>query len=179
MVRFAIVGLAAACTLTVTACGSGGSQSGSSATTSSLAHQALAYARCMRSHGVSRFPDPTNDGGLSYHGSTSSPAFESAQTACVSIEPHKVAQSSPQETSRQSTQDHAQLLRWANCMRHRGYPQLPDPKLGTPQPTPGFDTVLGWGAAYVEIPDAYDAHSQVFLETARRCGINPLGNPRH
>lgn len=133
----------------------------------------------MRSHGVTNFPDPTNNGGVSYHGSTSSPAFDSAQTVCSSLEPHKVAPSSGPETSQQATQDHTQLTRWAICMRHHGYPQLPDPKLGTPQPTPGYDTVLGWGAAYLQIPDVYDGHSQAFLNTAKACGINPAGNPRH
>jgi hypothetical protein len=64
-------------------------------------------------------------------------------------------------------------------MRNHGYPRLPDPKIGTPQPTPGYGTVLGSGAAYLEIPDAYDAHSQAFLNTATACGINPRGNPRH
>jgi hypothetical protein len=134
----------------------------------------------MRSHGVTDFPDPTSSGGLSYHGSTSSPAFKSAQTACAHLEPHKVAPSDASETSKQVAQDHAQLLRWTKCMRHRGYPELPDPKIGTPQPTPGYGTVLGWGAAYLEIPDAYDGHSQAFLSAAKTCGINPVtGNPRH
>lgn len=133
----------------------------------------------MRSHGVTNFPDPTANGGLSYGGSTSSPAFKSAQTACASLEPHKVVPSSGHETPQQEAQDHAKLIAWAECMRHHGYPQLPDPKIGTPQPTPGYGTVLGWGAAYVEIPDSYQAHSQAFFNTAKSCGINPSGNPRH
>jgi hypothetical protein len=133
----------------------------------------------MRSHGVTNFPDPTGSGGLSYRGSTSSSAFESAQTACAGVARHKVIPNSSNETPRESARDDATLLRWANCMRHRGYPRLPDPKIGTPQPTLGCDTVLGSGAAYVEIPDLYDAHSQAFLNTATACGINPQGNPHH
>lgn len=176
---FLVLSLAAVCALAVAACGSSGTPSGSNSTASSLANQALAYARCMRSHGVTNFPDPTNNGGLSYHGSTSSPAFRSAQTACASLEPHKVAPSSGHETPQQEAQDHAKLIRWAECMRHHGYPELPDPKFGTPQPTPGYGTVLGWGAAYVEIPDSYHAHSQAFLNVANSCGINPRGNPHH
>lgn len=179
MSRFLILGLVAACALTVAACGSSGAPPRSSSTRSSLANQALAYARCMRSHGVGDFPDPTNSGGLSYHGSTSSPAFTSAQTACASLAPHKVAPNSGHETPQQAAQDHAMLLRWANCMRHHGYPELPDPRIGTPHPTPGYGTVLGWGAAYLQIPDAYDAHAPAFMNTARTCGINPRGNPRH
>jgi hypothetical protein len=179
MSRLLILGLGAACALTVAACGSSGTPSGSNSTRSSLANQALAYSRCMRSHGVTNFPDPTSNGGLSYHGSTSSPAFNSAQTACASLEPRKVAPSSGHETPQQAAQDHAKLLRWAECMRHHGYPELPDAKIGTPQPTPGYGTVLGWGAAYLQIPASYDAHSQAFLNTAKTCGINPRGNPHH
>lgn len=135
----------------------------------------------MRAHGVTNFPDPTSSGGLSYQGSTSAPAFKSAQTACASLEPHKVVSSAANETPQQAAQDHAQLLRWATCMRHRGYPELPDPKIGTPQPMGGQGgTVLGWGATYLQIPVAYDAHSQAFLNTAKTCGIDPVtGNPHH
>ena len=133
----------------------------------------------MRSHGVTSFPDPASGGGISYDGSTSSPVFQSAQTACASLEPRKIVPTSGPETLQQTAQDHDKLLRWANCMRARGYPDLPDPKIGTPQPTPGYGTVLGSGAAYVQIPDAYDAHSQAFLNTATRCGVNPRGGQRH
>src|SRR5260370_34299274 len=52
-----------ACTaVLVTACG-GGSSPGASATGGSTrAQAALAYARCMRSHGVPDFPDPDSNG---------------------------------------------------------------------------------------------------------------------
>jgi hypothetical protein len=135
----------------------------------------------MRAHGVTNFPDPTGSGGLSYQGSTSSPAFRSAHSACASLEPHKVLPSAANETTRQAAEDHAQLLHWATCMRHRGYPELPDPKIGTPQPMGGRGgTVVGWGASYLEIPQAYDALSHAFLNTANTCGINPVtGNPHH
>jgi hypothetical protein len=134
----------------------------------------------MRSHGVTNFPDPAGNGSFSYHGATSSPTFTSAQTACANLEPRKVTARSGQQTPAQAAQDHAQLLHWANCMRHHGYPDLPDPKIGTPQPMPGYDTVLGSpGGAYVPIPDSYHAHSQAFVNTATTCGINPRGNPHH
>jgi hypothetical protein len=130
---------------------------------------------------VTNFPDPTSSGGLSYQGSTSAPAFRSAQTACARLEPHKVLPSAANETPQQAAQDHAQLLRWAVCMRHRGYPDLPDPKIGTPQPMGGRGgTLVGWGASYLQIPQAYDALSSAFLNTAKTCGINPVsGNPHH
>jgi hypothetical protein len=174
-----MLSVAAAGALFLAGCGSSGSPTGSSSTVASLANQALSYARCMRSHGISDFPDPSGSGGLQYQGSTSSPAYRSAQTACARLEPRKIVPNSGSDTPQQAAADQRVLLRWANCMRHHGYPQLPDPKIGTPQPRQGYGTVLGQGAAYDQIPDIYDAHSQAFLDTAKTCGINPLGKPRH
>jgi hypothetical protein len=94
---------------------------------------------------------------------------------------NKAPPSSGNETPRQAAQDYAQLLGWAKCMRHRGYPKLPNPKRGTPQPMGGHGgAVLGWGAAYIEVPEAYDVFSQAFQNKAKTCGFNPVtGNPRH
>ena len=175
MTRLLILSLAAACGLGCVGCGSKGSTPRPRTATSNLNSQALAYSRCMRSHGVTDFPDPSGNGSLSYQGATSSPAFTSAQTACASLQPRKVIPNSGNETPRQAAREQAKLLRWANCMRDHGYPGLPDPKIGTPQPTPGYGTVLGSGAAYLQIPDLYDAHSQAFLTAATACGINPRG----
>ena len=90
--------------------------------------------------------------------------------------------SSGSETRRRAAQDYAQLLGWAKCMRHHGYPKLPNPKHGTPQPMGGRGgAVLGWGsAAYIEVPEAYDVFSAAFQHATNTCGINPVtGNPRH
>ncbi|HTX00661.1 MAG TPA: hypothetical protein VMD59_17915 [Acidimicrobiales bacterium] len=42
----------------------------------------LEYARCMRSHGISDFPDPLTGGGFHITFDTNSPQFESADRAC-------------------------------------------------------------------------------------------------
>jgi hypothetical protein len=44
--------------------GAGGSGQGSDRLSSKELADALSFARCMRNHGVSRFPDPTVQGGL-------------------------------------------------------------------------------------------------------------------
>src|SRR6516164_8959278 len=63
----------------------------------------------------------------------------------------QVVSRSANETTQLATQDHAQLLRWAACMRHSGYPRVPDPKVGIPQPMGGRGgAVIGWGAAYLD-----------------------------
>jgi hypothetical protein len=105
----------------------------------------------------------------------------SASRARASSNAHKVPPSSKKETPQQAAQDYAQLLGWTKCMRHRGYPELPDPKRGTPQPMGGHGgAVLGWGAAYLIVPAAYDVYSQAFEHKAKSCGIDPVtGNPHH
>jgi hypothetical protein len=73
------------------ACGSlrgGGSANGSAP--QNLAKE-LKFAKCMRSHGVTAFPDPNSNGGFSGTGSTSgpgavnpqSPTFQAAQATCL------------------------------------------------------------------------------------------------
>ena len=50
----------------------------------------LRYAKCMRAHGVTNFPDPSADGGIVLDPSVvnpSSPQFKSAQQACKSLLP--------------------------------------------------------------------------------------------
>jgi hypothetical protein len=50
--------------------------------------QLLRFARCMRTHGVPSFPDPTSRGiALSSAVDPSSPQFQSAQQACKSLLP--------------------------------------------------------------------------------------------
>jgi hypothetical protein len=56
--------------------------------------QLLKYSQCMRSHGVTSFPDPTDSGGriglrvnLSGSVNPQSPIFQRAQTACASLQP--------------------------------------------------------------------------------------------
>lgn len=58
------------------------------------AGQFLAFAKCMRSHGVPNFPDPASSGGklgLSAPQGidTQSPVYQAAQSACQSQEPRK------------------------------------------------------------------------------------------
>jgi hypothetical protein len=42
----------------------------------------LIFARCMRSHGITDFPDPRPGGGFDIPGNTNSPQFEAADNAC-------------------------------------------------------------------------------------------------
>ena len=115
----------------VTACSGSSSPLASSSHATGRPHLAggpLAFSACMRSHGVSSFPDPTSNGGISIQvqpGSgidPNSPAFQSAQHACQSLLPAgKTSGGSVSPTVR------AQILRYAACIRAHGVPNYPDP----------------------------------------------------
>jgi hypothetical protein len=55
--------------------------------------QALKYARCMRAHGISDFPDPDNQGGIALKPSPggdldpNNPQYQAADKACKSLMP--------------------------------------------------------------------------------------------
>lgn len=103
----------------------GGDAARSLAPSPSLQAETLKFSRCMRSHGVPNFPDPSNDGGLSLVGTgvnRNSPAFKSASQACQSLMPGGVGPS-----GQQSNLSRAQALALAKCMRAHGVPNFPDP----------------------------------------------------
>ena len=167
----------------IAACGSGSpnnpGSSGSSGPNSSqtqLQQEALNFSRCMRSHGVSGFPDPSPGGGFDIAGiNRSSPAFEAAQAACKQLLPVKRAPSGPP-----SPQAYARLVHWSNCMRAHGISSIPDPR-PDPPPSPGspganlYGTAMGDGGYWVGIPNSLNAHSPAFAHLATVCGESPNG----
>jgi hypothetical protein len=91
---------------------------------------AVAFAACMRSHGVPEFPDPASDGHTSLGNGIdpSSPQFQAAQKACQSLLPSGGSSLSTQSASGGiSPAKQAELLRFARCMRGHGVPNYPDP----------------------------------------------------
>ena len=130
--------LIAALAVVAAGCGSSGpststSTSGSLRTGPKNAVQtAFEYSRCMRSHGVTNFPDPkivSSPGhqAIGFHVDPSeagSPNFKSAGKACQSILPPPTGDSQAQQ------QAHKQdLLDFASCMRAHGIAGFPDPDL--------------------------------------------------
>jgi hypothetical protein len=82
----------------------------------------LAFSRCMRSHGVSQFPDPDSSGAipkvtLQQLGVGSSP-FQAARSACGHL-------LQPSDTQVQQTL--SGMLDFARCMRSHGVRNWPDP----------------------------------------------------
>jgi hypothetical protein len=104
---------------------------------------ALAYSRCMRSHGIHDFPDPNSDGEIQISvdlGSGSdlgpdNPQFKVASQACKALAPSE-------GTPAQQAQRKAAALEYSKCMRSHGIHDFPDPNSSGGleiQATPGGD----------------------------------------
>src|SRR4051794_14426229 len=100
---------------------------------------ALAYSRCMRTHGIKDFPDPDATGGIRLNAHPGSdidpknPTYQAADTACKSLLPPP--QAPPKNLKTQN-------LKYARCMRAHGISDFPDPQPdGTVQvqASPGSD----------------------------------------
>jgi hypothetical protein len=167
--------------LTMAACGGGSPSAGvaSPSTTTAVPTAAAAsggppsasgelvkYASCMRSQGVSSFPDPAS---LAASGAAkafkisrsvaSSPAFQAAQRACAKYAPPNI--SPPQIT----TQDQDDYLKAAACMRNHGIVGFPDP-------------VFSGGQVDFPIPHGMNPHSTQFRRAREICAmLIPAGLP--
>jgi hypothetical protein len=122
--RTILVGiLMAAIAVGLIACGGTGSTSSDSTQSRAASYaRLLAYARCMRSHGMPGYPDPSQgNGGVGITlPDTSSPQYQSAEQACRSLAP-------PGPTAAQQAHSVAGELRFSQCMRSHGVPNFPDP----------------------------------------------------
>jgi hypothetical protein len=109
--------LAAAC---------GGSSSSAAAGVSTYYQKAVAYAQCMRSHGVPNYPDPDSQGHFPPvqigRNGVSQQAVQSAQNACRHLQPGGGAGTAQQQQAKLT-----QALNFSRCMRAHGVPNFPDP----------------------------------------------------
>jgi len=117
-----LAALAVGAALLAAGCGGGGAaRSGSG---SSGYQQDLAFAHCMRAHGVPDFPDPLPDGGFPRTGGADSLQSGSTMNACQHLLPPKPALNAAQQ-ARVLAHD----LMWARCMRAHGFPGFSDPSV--------------------------------------------------
>jgi hypothetical protein len=129
--------------LALLVCGCGGSGP-SSATSARSAQQngAVAFSTCMRSHGVSSFPDPDSSGDIPKNKVVplvSSPQFQVAQRTCQHLLPNT---NPPRSTQAEVQQALSGMVRFAACMRSHGVQSWPDPYIDrhhTDDPRPVFD----------------------------------------
>jgi len=116
----------------VAACGSSPNRQVARLSTNAAAPSAhengwLAFASCMRSSGVSSYPDPASNGpppkeSLEQLGVSSS-RFEAAQSACRHLLPNGGRPPSRAEEQQVT----AEALRFSECVRSHGVPDFPDP----------------------------------------------------
>ena len=116
---------------------------------------ALAFARCMRSHGLPNWPDPSSNGG-----------FDKAKLRQLgpglatvrSIQDRycRVDFENPGEAQTITAAERADYLRAAACMRRHGFPDFPDPTF------PGH-------SVRVDIPTSIDQSSSPFRSAATSC----------
>lgn len=156
------------CGLAVAACGS----SAKSTTSASKRNQFIAFAQCMRSHGVPNFPDPPPGGGIQIPAGSGikpfSPAFKSAQNSC-----HKLLPGGGPTSGHPSAQDRAQMLAISQCMRRHGITDFPDPTTSPPSSPAGDSAVLGRDGVFLAIPQSIDTRSPAFKQAAATCGFGP------
>lgn len=122
-----VVVLGSAAVFLATACGGGGGDpSATSTSAATTAYQKeLAFAQCVREHGVPNYPDPNSQGQLGVNANTigvSEAVVNSAQNDCKSLLPN-----SGKRTPAQEKQDLAGALKYAQCMRSHGILAFPDP----------------------------------------------------
>jgi hypothetical protein len=113
----------------LSACGSSSSApAGTGSSTLASAQKGVKFAECMRSNGVSQFPDPSASGKLTIdavaNGSSvdpNTPAFKQAISACKGLEPAGFM------GSKRTSQQQQAGLSFAQCIRENGVKDFPDP----------------------------------------------------
>ncbi|MGH2849466.1 MAG: hypothetical protein ACRDLP_02510 [Solirubrobacteraceae bacterium] len=117
----ALLGLA----ILVGGCGGAHDPTGAGSGSNRASVALLAYARCMRGHGVSDFPDPSAAGRIAISGrgdlNPGAPTFRAASRAC------RGSLRGGNQGSTPSAQKIASEVRWAHCLRAHGVPDFPDP----------------------------------------------------
>jgi hypothetical protein len=164
------------CAVAIAACGSASAtRSSSDLTGQGKFAGALAFARCMRSHGVPNFPDPKVTGttiqilGSSSGINTQSPAFKSAQQSCKHLLP-----GGGNPSQHQIAQAKAELLTISQCMRAHGIAGFPDPTTSPPSSRAGDSDIMGHNGVFLAVPNSIDVRSPAFAQAAAACDLGPL-----
>jgi hypothetical protein len=133
----ATVGALIAVGVLVAGCGGGGSNSGvanvstsstasSHSSSSSTYDQALAYANCVRTHGVPLWPDPDSSG--RFDKSKLTPRQLGVSSSKAGAAAHACRTLLPTYSATQQSQVLTQALTFSRCMRAHGSTNFPDPE---------------------------------------------------
>jgi hypothetical protein len=162
-----LAALAGALSLGIVACGgsassssttssTGGTAVASSAAASGRYQARLAYAKCMRAHGV-KVPEPSPNGAIpgGFRALRSSPNFKAANQACASFRRNAFGFGSL-SPARQAQVQQGQV-KFAQCMRAH--------KIDLPDPTPGAGAKLG---IFRQVPNS-ERNSPAFRSPLQAC----------
>lgn len=130
----AAVGALIAVGVLVAGCGGGGSNSGVASVSTSSSHsssastydQALAFSKCVRTHGVPLWPDPGSNG--EFDKSKLTPSQLGVSVAKAGAAEHACRRLLPTYPAGEPSQDLAQALTFSRCMRAHGSTNFPDPE---------------------------------------------------
>jgi len=150
--------------------GACGSSDKVTASNGSAYTSSLALAKCMRAHGVPKFPDPGGSGAVQITPGSGldpqSPSFQSAQAACGK-QFGGLGGGTPGQPSETAK---LQMLAIAECFRKHGFASFPDPTTSPPALGSGLATLaLGRGGVFLVIPKSIDVRSPAFQQAARTC----------
>jgi hypothetical protein len=157
------------CAMTIAACGGSGSTPTGQGTTATGDSSPFALSKCMRTHGVSNFPDPSaGPGGEGFHGVNSTPgsdaltvdgitfsgpAFQAAEKACKKLLPGGGGPPPPVSAAQRQA-----AIANARCMRRHGVPNFPDP------------TFPAGGGIAIRIGAGVNPQSPAFTHAQAACG---------
>jgi hypothetical protein len=130
------------------------------------------FAACMRSRGVTNFPDPQPGGGFNFNSNMNvlSPAFQAANKACGDEAPGAIRPPKPSEYHK------TLALKASKCMRAHGITQFPDPTETPPNPAALGSGVVAFGrGGMFWVVRASDINSPAFDSAAEKCGMLPRG----
>jgi hypothetical protein len=166
--RAASVVAVVALALLAAGCGGGGSGSATPPTTATSGAQttALAFARCMRAHGLPKWPDPSS-GGVFDKSTLRRTGYSVAQVRAAQDGPCKnLLPTSPQSPAPTITPaDRTDYLKAAACVRSHGYSAFPDPTFQN-------------NTVQANVPSSIDQDSPAFKRVAATCTkLIPAGLP--
>ena len=120
----------------------------------------------MRSHGVTGFPDPGQEGfALPSTINQQSPSYHAAQRACAKLQPGPIG-GAPKPSARVRALD----VEFSKCMRKHGLTDFPDPTVGAPLPGQAHGIIRG--GMYWHLPVGTE-QSPAFQKAATACGMPP------
>ncbi|MGH3225692.1 MAG: hypothetical protein ACRDPY_44605 [Streptosporangiaceae bacterium] len=124
----ALAVLAAAALLTAACSSPSSGGSGTASTTESATYRAnIAFAQCMRTHGVPDFPDPGPGTNFAVHGTPAGAAANTPSGKAYIACQHLLPNGSSSSNGSVSAQELSEGVALAQCLRSHGEPSFPDP----------------------------------------------------